>query len=112
MRYILPGMGLLGFLWFTIGSLLEGRGLRRWQRRAAVLLGLSGMSFCAVLICLWYSRTQAFYTEKGSSAGMMVRALGGMTSGLLAGITIGLFVALWLEGTCNVLRKKGKKGTA
>jgi len=50
-------------------------------------MGLSGMSFCGLTLYLrWSSQTNAHYSEKG----------------LLAGVTFGIFVTLWLEGSWNV----------
>src|SRR5436309_2533108 len=95
MRYLEPSIGLLCFLWLTIGALLAGRGFRKWQPKAEALMGLSGMSFCGLILFLrWSPQTTAFYLEKG----------------FLAGMTIGIFVTLWLEGSWNVLKKFGKRG--
>jgi hypothetical protein len=90
MRYILPSVGLISFLWLTIGALLAGRDLRTWQVKAEALMGLCGMSFCGLVLCLrWSSQSNQLYMEKGT----------------LAGMTFGIFVTLWLEGSWNLLKK-------
>jgi hypothetical protein len=50
MRYIEPLIGLLAFLWFSIGSLLAGRNLRDWRHKAQTLLGLSGRSLFGLML--------------------------------------------------------------
>jgi hypothetical protein len=88
MRYLEPLVGFLAFLWLSIGSLLSARGIRDWQQKAQILLGLSGMSLFGLILYERYSlSTHAFYSLKA----------------LLAGIAIGIFVTLWLEGSLNVL---------
>jgi hypothetical protein len=96
MRYLGPVIALLCFLWYTIGALLEGRGLRNWQTKAEVLEGLSGMSFCGLVIYRWSSR-------------MSILKFAGL-EGFLVGITLGIFVTLWLEGSANILKKYWKRG--
>ena len=57
-------------------------------------MGLCGMSFCGLVLCLrWSSQTNQHFVEKGT----------------LAGMTFGIFVTLWLEGSWNVLKKLRKR---
>jgi hypothetical protein len=94
MRYLEPSIGLLCFLWITIGALLAGRGTRNWQLKAQALMGLSGMSFFGlVLYVRWSPRGNVFYTGRG----------------LLGGIVLGIFVTLFLEGSWNPLKRYRKK---
>ena len=93
MRYIEPSIGFLCSLWVAIAAPLAGSGLRTWQSKIEVLLGLSGMSFFGLVLYLrWSSRTN-FFSEKG----------------FLAGMAFGLFVSLWLEGSWNLFKKFAKK---
>jgi hypothetical protein len=95
MRYFVPAIGLLCFMWLTIGALLAGRGVRTWQLKAEALMGLSGMAFCGLILYLrWSPQSNAHYIEKG----------------LLAGVTFGIFIALWLEGSWNLVKRFGKSG--
>src|SRR5260370_30867344 len=94
MRYLEPLVGFLAFLWFSIAALLAGRGLRDWQQKAQILLGLSGMSLFGLILYGQYSLgPHAFYFLKA----------------LLGGIVIGIFVTLWLEGSLNILTGLNKR---
>jgi hypothetical protein len=94
MWYLEPLIGLLCFLWLMIGALLASRGSPNWQPKGEAFLGLSGTLFCGLVLYLRLSsRANAFYIEKG----------------FLAGMTIGIFVTLWLEGSWNLLKKLGKR---
>lgn len=93
-------IGFLAFLWYSIGSLLADRGHRDWRRKAETLLGVSGMSLFGLILYTEEVRhslpAHGFYVVKGS----------------LAGISIGIFITLWLEGSLNLIRrwKTGKTG--
>lgn len=97
MRFIAPSIGLLCFLWSMIATALKSRSLRNWQLKAEALMGLSGMSFCGLILYLrLFPQINAHNLEKG----------------LLAGMTFGVFVTLWLEGSWNLLKKPGSRETA
>ena len=60
-----------------------------------MLMGLSGMAFCGLILYLrWSLQSNGHYLEEGA----------------LAGVTFGIFVALWLEGSWNLLKRFGKSG--
>jgi hypothetical protein len=97
MRYIEPLVGFGFFLWFTLASWLAARSLRKWQERAQIILGLSGMALFGL----------RFYGESLYSNTFNLLKV------FLAGITLGIFITLWLEGSLNVLsRLKRRDGTA
>lgn len=89
MRYVEPLVGFLAFLWVSIGSLLANRRLRDWRHKAQMLLGLAGMSLFGLILYTEQIRYSApvhgFYFAKGT----------------LAGMSIGIFATLWLEGSLN-----------
>lgn len=89
MRYLEPLVGILCSVLFLIGALVGGRG---WQRRAEVLLGLSGMSMFG-LILYGVVDTEVHYFPWS------------LVKQLLAGVSIGIFVTLWLEGSANVFKR-------
>ena len=90
MRYLEPLIGFLASLWFLIASLLAARSRRGWQQKAEILLGISGISGFGLILYGQYSlRTHALYSLKA----------------LLGGISIGIFVTLWLEGSLNLLTR-------
>jgi|SRR5579859_3666252 len=89
MRYVEPLVGLLAFLWFLAGSLLVARRHGTWQEKAQILLGLCGTILFALILYGEQPRTHEF---KGLKM-------------LLAGMTNGIFVTLWLEGSLNVLTR-------
>ena len=96
MRYVEPLAGFLAFLWFAIDSLLGGRGRRDWEQKAQVLLGLSGMALFGLVLYGRYSAgPQRFYFLKG----------------FLGGLSVGIFITLWLEGSLNLLARLQKAGT-
>lgn len=77
-------LGLLLFLSFMLISLAVGRRVQNWQRKAEILLGLTGSAPFALAL---YER----FTHRANSFLF--------TKGLLAGVSIGVFVALCMEGT-------------
>jgi len=98
MKYVEALLGLLAFLWFSVTSFaVDPGGRRRWQRSAQILLGLSGMAFFGLIL---YSRCSV-----GAKAFTSLKAA-------LAGVSIGIFIALWIEGSMNPLkaRKPRKNG--
>ena len=90
MRYVEPLVGFIAFLWFLIGSLLAARNPLDWRPKAQILLGFSGAALFGLIL---YER----YTL-GIHAFVSLKAL-------LAGIAIGIFVTLWLEGSLDVLNR-------
>jgi len=98
MRFLEPLIGFLAFLWLLIGSLLAGRYLRDWQHKAQSLLGLSGMAFFGLILYGVVRTEEARYYAR----------LFSFSKTFLAGISIGIFVTLWLEGSFNVF-KRGTK---
>jgi hypothetical protein len=91
MRYLEPSIGFLCFLWLTVAAMWAAKRFRTWQAKAESLMGLSGMSFFGLVTYgRWTSRpAHEFLGEEG----------------LLAGIIIGIFVILWLEGSWNLLKR-------
>jgi len=90
-------IGLLAFLGVLVGSLFSGRGVRDWQRKAQTLLGLSGMLFFGSLL---YG--VAYGVERPPS--VLIHELR-LARAFLVGISLGIFVTLWLEGWFNPLKK-------
>jgi hypothetical protein len=97
MRYLEPSIGLLAFVIFTIGCTAAPKERRGWQWKAEIFLGLSGMALFGLRLYELHSRS------KGAFA---------LFNGLLAGISIGIFVTLLLEGTLNPLRLRRRFLTA
>lgn len=93
MRYIEPLLGVLAFLWFFLGSLLARNRLRDWRHTSQVLLGLSGMSLFGLMLY------EAAHTAELRHVRIIVWA-----KAFLAGISIGIFVTLWLEGSLNLFK--------
>lgn len=89
MRYVEPLAGLLASLWFLVGSLPVARSHGTWQEKAQILLGLCGTILFALMLYGEQPRTHEF---KGLKM-------------VLAGMTIGIFVTLWLEGSLDVLTR-------
>jgi hypothetical protein len=104
MRYLEPLIGFLAFLWLSIGSLLAGRRLRDWQQKAQTLLGLTGMSFFG-LILYGVVHTEEVRNSLHAHAFNLFKTF-------LAGMSIGIFVTLWLEGSLNVFKKATKTDPA
>ena len=98
MRYIEPLLGFLAFLWFLMASLLAFRRHRDWRGKAQILLGLCGLAFFGLILNGRFpSRTHIFE-----------RTFERLET-LFAGISLGVFVTLWLEGCLNILaRIKGR----
>ncbi len=92
MQYIEPVVGLVAFLSILVGSFLVARRVGTWQAKARVLMSLCGTILFALILYGEQPRAHEFRGPKM----------------LLAGMTIGIFVALWLEGSLNVMtRPKG-----
>jgi hypothetical protein len=99
MRYIEPLVGFVVFFLFMIGCLAAPKERRGWQWKAEALLGLSGMALFGLRLYGRYSHSKNAFT---------------LFEGLLAGISIGIFVTLLLEGSMNPLgsrtRRPGEDG--
>jgi len=93
MRYLEPLIGFLACLWFLMGTLLEGKSLRVWQQKAQALLGLSGILFFGFLL---YDASQEGHVR--------YLRLFSWSKAFLAGVSIGIFITLWLEGSLNLLK--------
>jgi hypothetical protein len=98
MRYLEPLLAFVALLWLLMHSLLTTRAEREWQQKAEIILALCGLSLFGLIIYERYSSsTHAFYTLKG----------------FLGGISVGVFVTLWLEGSLNLLtRLKSRESDA
>jgi len=83
MRYIEPIIGILAFLWVLLAAILP-KGRRSWQQSAEIVMALAGMALFGLVL----------YGRFAGSVRLFV-----FVKGLLAGISIGVFVTLWLEGS-------------
>lgn len=103
MQYLALLIGLLALLWFSIGALFSGRSLRDWQQKAQLLFGISGMSFFGLFLYAM-ARSEELRSSALSHALHLARIFFG-------GMSTGIFVTLWLEGSANVFKKKiGNRG--
>jgi len=103
LQYLGPLIGLLLFLWLSIGSLFPGRSPRDWQQKAQMLLGLSGMSFCGLFLY------RVAHSE-GLRSSVLTHELF-LARVFLGGMSLGIFVTLCLEGRFSVFKKQvGKSG--
>ena len=96
LRYLEPLIGLLCFLWFSLASLylyLKGS-IRERQRKAEMLLGLCGMSFCGLRL---------YGVARGNLHDLRLARV------FLAGATIGIFVTLVFQGSFNPFKNRGGK---
>ena len=91
LRYLVPLMGVLGGLWLSIASLYPRWSLREWQRKAEMLLGLSGMAFFGLLL---YGTARS----QEPRPSLLIHELR-LLRELLAGVFLGIFVTLFLEGS-------------
>jgi hypothetical protein len=94
MRYIEPLIGFLAFLWLLTASVVADRSLREWQHKAEALLGLSGMALFGLILY------EAVYVGEVRHPRVFI-----WCKALLGGISIGIFVTLWMEGSLNVFKK-------
>ena len=93
-QYLLPVVGLLAFLWICVAALYPRPSLRRWQQKAQMLLGLSGMLFLGLRLY------EVARSARSDEAGSLVLAQElRLARVFMAGVTLGVFVTLWLEGS-------------
>lgn len=92
MRHLAPWIGLLAFLLASIGLLSAG--LRDWRHKAQILLGLCGTSAFGLDLYDRALRRQVGYRLRNYALSDL--------KFMLAGILVGIFVTLWLEGSLNV----------
>lgn len=92
MRDLAPWIMLLAFLTVSIGSLLAG--LKGWHNKAQILLGLCGASAFGLDLYDRALRRQVGYPLHNYALSDL--------KFMLAGILVGIFVTLWLEGSLNV----------
>ncbi len=76
MRYIEPIIGILAFLWVLLAAILP-KGRRSWQQSAEIVMALAGMALFGLVL----------YGRFAGSVRLFV-----FVKGLLAGISIGVFV--------------------
>jgi hypothetical protein len=92
MKYVEPVLGLLAFLWFSVTAFaVAPNGRRGWQRSAQIVLGLSGMAFFGLALYGRYFLGPKTFTS---------------LKAVLAGVSIGIFIALWIEGSMNPWRAR------
>ena len=94
MRYIEPSVGCVVFFALIVGCLAAPKERRGWQWKATTLLGMSGMALFGLRLYGQYSH---------SENGLLT-----FCKGLLAGVSIGIFATLLLEGSMNPLRSRGR----
>ena len=95
LRYLLPLIGVLCFLWISLASLYPKGSLRKeWQHKAEMLLGLCGMAFLGLRL---YGVARHNLHDL-----RFIR-------GSLAGLTLGIFVTLFLEGSFRPFKSWGGK---
>jgi hypothetical protein len=102
MRYFEPLIGILACLWFFVASLLAGRSHRDWQHKAQALLGLFGILLFGLML----------YEEVHTGSVRYLRLLS-WSKAFLAGLLLGMFVTLWLEGSLNLVnefRRRSRDG--
>jgi hypothetical protein len=96
-RFVAPSVGALCFIWMAVEALLTWRESRVWQAKAKFLMSLCGISVCGLFV----------YTRLAGHAGGLY-----YIKGVLSGMTLGMFIVLWMEGTIpwfGKLRRSARK---
>lgn len=91
LRYLVPLVGVLGFLGLSMASLYPKPRLREWQHKAEMLLGLFGMAFFGLFL-YGVARRNLHYWR--------------FTRGFLGGVVVGIFVTLLLEGSFRPFKRR------
>jgi hypothetical protein len=95
MRYANLLIVFLGCLYLTLSSLFPRRNRRDWRQRATAVSGILGMFYAG--LSLFGMR----YVEEPQTqciAGFFV------TKGLLGGVSSGILLSLWMEGSLNLFK--------